>query len=147
MEKNDIKEILEMINELTDKKLSDDDKMEFSHNVGDLITKAEKGIVVMTDRGVASLGRGVDILATIGMCLNHLAIDRIPDKEVWEKLFKAIIEESFKDDENDEDDGDEITNDDFDVEKFSNLSVKEQLEHLDKLMDKLRKLSEKKADK
>jgi hypothetical protein len=144
MEKNEMKEILEMINELTDKKLSDDEKMEFSHNVGDLITKAEKGIVVMTDRGVASLGRGVDILETIGVCLNHLAVDRIPDKEVWEKMFKAIIEESFKDDE---DDDEEITNDDFDVEKFNNLSTKEQLDHLDKLMNKLRKLSEKKSDK
>lgn len=95
------KELLDLLMKATDKNLTDEEKTKFSHSVGDLISKSEKSIVVMSDKGVACLGRGIDILPTIGLCLKQLIEDRIPDKNLWKSVFELALNEA-KVEENDE---------------------------------------------
>ena len=103
------KELIDLLMKATDKKLTDEEKTKFSHSVGDLISKSERSIVLMSDKGVACLGRGIDILPTIELCLKQLIEDRIPNKDIWKSVFELSLSEA-KIEENDEDE-DEDEND------------------------------------
>lgn len=101
------KELLDLLMKATDKNLTDEEKTKFSHSVGDLISKSEKSIVVMSDKGVACLGRGIDILPTIGLCLKQLIEDRIPDKNLWKSVFELALNEAKVEEDDDEENDDE----------------------------------------
>ena len=108
------KELLDLLMKATDKGLSNEEKTKFSHSVGDLISKSEKSIVLMSDKGVACLGRGIDILPTIGLCLKQLIEDRIPDKDIWKNVFELALNEAKieeNDEENEEDEDEELAED------------------------------------
>ena len=108
------KELLDLLMKATDKNLTDEEKTKFSHSVGDLISKSEKSIVLMSDKGVACLGRGIDILPTIGVCLTQLIEDRIPDKNIWKTVFEEALNEAKieeNDEENEEDEDEELADD------------------------------------
>ena len=105
------KELLDLLMKATDKNLTDEEKTKFSHSVGDLISKSEKSIVLMSDKGVACIGRGIDILPTIGLCIKQLIEDRIPDKNLWKSVFELALNEAKIEEDNEEDDDEELSND------------------------------------
>ena len=105
----------------TDKELSNEEKTKFSHSAGDLISKSKKSIVLMSDKGVACLGRGIDILPTIGLCLKQLIEDRIPDKNLWKSVFELALNEAKVEKDDDEENDDEELADDLleELKKFN----------------------------
>ena len=132
------KELFDMLNEITKQKLTKEEKARFTENASEIIDKAQKGAIVMTDRGIVSLGRGIDILPVISMCLCHYIQDRLPERKIWEDIFDMILDEAFKDEEDDDDDDDEESN--MDEKEFNDLTDKEKLEYLDKLINRLEDL-------
>lgn len=119
------KELIDLLMKATDKKLTDEEKTKFSHSVGDLISKSEKSIILMSDKGVACLGRGIDILPTIGVCLTQLIEDRIPDKDVWKGVFELSLNEAKikENDESEDEDNDEELAEDLltELKKFNDF--------------------------
>lgn len=121
------KELFELLDKMTEKKLTSEQKTNFSHSVGDLISKAENSIIIMSDTGVACVGRGIDVLATISKCINQLAKDKFRDKDLWEATFKSALED-IEDDEDEED---------IDDEKAEELL--EKLKELNKFLESMKK--------
>lgn len=115
------KELLDLLMKATDKELSNEEKTKFSHSAGDLISKSKKSIVLMSDKGVACLGRGIDILPTIGLCLKQLIEDRIPDKNLWKSVFELALNEAKVEKDDDEENDDEELADDLleELKKFN----------------------------
>lgn len=120
------KELLKLLEEATRKELTEDDKKEFLEGASEMVKGAKKGCIVITDKGVTTMGRGIDIMTILFAGITDLRLNRIKDDDMWRKLFEDSMK--IKNDNLTENDEDEKVNE-----------LLEKLGSLNELLEKMKK--------